>query len=156
VIPAGFFAARCGAGKRASRDAVGWPHRIQWIGYGQNHVWSSVQKKNPPWVFRGECQVLDVLSQRDGVSATASRRQGSTAVTQPAPQQGMTESKTRQGKGRERPLDGRRRTTARRRSAATRHGMVGCTVAAFAWARAHGGIQILGAYAWETSESKRV
>jgi hypothetical protein len=42
---------------------------------------------------------------------------------------------------------GRRRcTTARRRSAVSRHGKGGCAAAAFAQARAHGGVQMLGAH----------
>jgi hypothetical protein len=44
---------------------IGWPHRIRRIGYGQNHVWSYVPKKNPQG-FESYPKVLDGLPQRGG------------------------------------------------------------------------------------------
>jgi hypothetical protein len=56
--------------------------------------------------------------------------------------------------GKEWPLAGHRRTTARRRSTASRCRKVSCAAEAFARARAHGGVRMSGAYACETSEAK--
>jgi hypothetical protein len=90
----GFAVALRGVGRRVPREVIGWPHRIQRIGCGQNRVWSYVPKKNPQG-FGSYPKVLDGLPQRGAArphlaDGEASRREPGPPLysTETGPQRG--------------------------------------------------------------------